>query len=124
MNLCASGFYKTPISGVDWGKSGKNEFGGSPFYYYAWGVAVAEVEVDCLTGDFMTVRADLIHDVGKSLSPMIDIGQIEGAFTQGLGLFTLEEVVYLQTGTSGRRRRSLSHLFEEVLVYPIGLRMR
>ncbi|CAD7956276.1 unnamed protein product [Amoebophrya sp. A120] len=105
INLCGRGFYATPISGVDWGKSGKNEFTGEPFYYYSWGVGVSEVEVDTLTGDFQTLRTDLIHDVGRSLTPLIDIGQIEGAFTQGLGLFTSEEVIYLQN----KDRNSASH---------------
>merc|ERR1712241_603962 len=69
-------------------------FTGDPFYYYAWGVGVSEVEIDCLTGDHTVLRTDIVHDVGQSLSPAIDIGQIEGAFMQGLGLFTIEEIVF------------------------------
>jgi len=97
VNLSGYGFYKTPINGVDWCKTEVNSFTGEMFYYYAWGLACTEVEVDCLTGDHLVLRSDIIHDVGKSINPAIDVGQIEGAFTQGLGLFTTEEVVYLQT---------------------------
>eukprot|EP00392_Amoebophrya_sp_AT5.2_P011196 g11271.t1 len=114
VNLCGRGFYATPISGVDWNKKGKNEFAGEPFYYYSWGVGVSEVELDTLTGDFQLLQTDLMHDVGRSLAPMVDIGQIEGAFTQGLGLFTSEEVVYLQSkqmspGTTAGTSRRAAH---------------
>jgi len=59
------------------------------------------VEIDCLTGDHTVVRADLVHDVGKSVNPAIDIGQIEGAFVQGMGLFTTEELSYMPDGRLG-----------------------
>lgn len=99
MPLSATGYYKTPIAGCNWTQQGVNEFVGEPFQYYAYGIACCEVEVDCLTGDHSVLRADLVHDVGKSLNPALDIGQVEGAFIQGLGLFTLEELVYSPGGT-------------------------
>jgi xanthine dehydrogenase/oxidase len=79
---------------------------GSPFNYFVSGSACSEVEVDCLTGEYQIHRTDIVMDVGKSLNPAIDLGQIEGAFMQGVGLFTLEEMVYddfgnlLTNGTS------------------------
>uniref|UniRef100_A0A8B9VYE6 Xanthine dehydrogenase n=1 Tax=Anas zonorhyncha TaxID=75864 RepID=A0A8B9VYE6_9AVES len=74
----------------------KNE--GKPFCYFSYGVACSEVEIDCLTGDHKNVRTDIVMDVGTSLNPAIDIGQIEGAFVQGLGLFTMEELRYSPEG--------------------------
>lgn len=68
-------------------------------HYYTHGSAVSEVEIDCLTGDHQVIRTDIVMDVGSSLNPAIDVGQIEGAFIQGYGLFTLEELVYLPDGT-------------------------
>ena len=65
---------------------------GSPFKYFAYGVAAAEVEVDGFTGAYRTRRVDIVHDVGDSLSPIVDIGQIEGAFVQGAGWLTLEDL--------------------------------
>ncbi|XP_057849574.2 xanthine dehydrogenase 1 isoform X2 [Cryptomeria japonica] len=87
IDLSAHGFYATPDIGFDW-KSGK----GKPFSYYTFGAAYAEVEVDTLTGDFHLREADIVMDLGNSLNPAIDIGQIEGGFVQGIGLFALEEV--------------------------------
>uniref|UniRef100_A0A8B9QN24 Xanthine dehydrogenase/oxidase n=1 Tax=Apteryx owenii TaxID=8824 RepID=A0A8B9QN24_APTOW len=74
----------------------KNE--GRPFCYFSYGVACSEVEIDCLTGDHKNIRTDIVMDVGTSLNPAIDIGQIEGAFVQGLGLFTMEELRYSPEG--------------------------
>ncbi|XP_078504361.1 xanthine dehydrogenase/oxidase-like [Lissotriton helveticus] len=71
---------------------------GTPYNYFAYGVACSEVEIDCLTGDHKNLRTDIVMDVGTSLNPAIDIGQIEGAFVQGLGLFTLEELRYSPDG--------------------------
>jgi len=89
INLSAQGFYKVPDVGYDFKtKSGPG------FSYFSFGVACAEVEVDVLTGDHQILRADIVMDVGNSLNPAIDIGQIEGAFTQGMGLFTMEELVW------------------------------
>lgn len=91
--LTAHGHYATPDLHFDW------QLGtGRPFNYYNHGAACSEVEVDVLTGDFQILRTDVVMDVGNSINPAIDIGQIEGAFVQGLGLFTLEEVVTFADG--------------------------
>ncbi|KAL8465182.1 hypothetical protein ACS0TY_034614 [Phlomoides rotata] len=87
IDLSAHGFYKTPDIGFDW-ETGK----GNPFKYFTCGAAFAEVEIDTLVGDFHTRQADVILDLGFSLNPAIDIGQIEGAFVQGLGWAALEEL--------------------------------
>ncbi|XP_054797182.1 xanthine dehydrogenase 1-like isoform X2 [Prosopis cineraria] len=87
IDLSAHGFYITPDIGFDW-KIGK----GSPFRYFTYGAAFAEVEIDTLTGDFHTREANVILDLGYSLNPAIDVGQIEGAFVQGLGWVALEEL--------------------------------
>jgi xanthine dehydrogenase large subunit len=89
IQLSANGFYKTPDIHYD-PQAGR----GRPFYYYAFGAAVAEVEVDGFTGMYGLRRVDLLHDVGDSISPMIDVGQIEGAFAQGAGWLTQEELVW------------------------------
>ncbi|XP_018423843.1 PREDICTED: xanthine dehydrogenase/oxidase [Nanorana parkeri] len=93
VSLSATGFYKTEGIGYD---PIKNE--GKPSNYYSYGVACSEVEIDCLTGDHKNLRTDIVMDVGASLNPAIDIGQVEGAFVQGLGLFTLEELRYSAEG--------------------------
>ncbi|PKA53604.1 Xanthine dehydrogenase [Apostasia shenzhenica] len=87
IDLSAHGFYITPDIGFTWA-SGK----GTPFSYHTYGAAFAEVEIDTLTGDFHTVTANIVMDLGYSLNPAIDIGQIEGAFVQGLGWVALEEL--------------------------------
>src|SRR5208282_5727982 len=87
VNLAATGYYKTPGITWDWGTSS-----GRPFYYFAGGVAVAEVEVDGYTGMSRVVRVDIVHDVGDSLNPGVDRGQIEGGFVQGMGWLTSEEL--------------------------------
>ncbi|KAF2726029.1 xanthine dehydrogenase [Polychaeton citri CBS 116435] len=89
VNLSANGFYKTPDIGYVWGPNT-----GQMFFYFTQGVAAAEVEIDTLTGEFTTRRVDLKMDVGRSINPAIDYGQIEGAFVQGLGLFTMEESLW------------------------------
>ncbi|MHA6346302.1 xanthine dehydrogenase molybdopterin binding subunit [Roseivivax sp. CAU 1761] len=87
VHLSAAGFYKTPD--IHWDRAqGK----GRPFYYYAYGAACAEVEIDTLTGENRVLRADLLHDVGRSLNPDLDRGQVEGAFVQGMGWLTTEEL--------------------------------
>ncbi|KAL0214540.1 hypothetical protein P9112_006724 [Eukaryota sp. TZLM1-RC] len=93
--ICTSavGYYKTPIKGWDFEKST-----GEPFYYYTYGSACVESEVNTKTGEVSVVRADIVMDVGDSLAPNLDIGQIEGAFVQGLGWMTMEEVVRNPTG--------------------------
>ncbi len=92
-SLSSSGFYATP--GVYFDRE-KGE--GHPFYYYAYGIAVSEVEVDLLTGKVSLLRTDILHDVGDSLNPHIDIGQIEGAFIQGMGWAILEDVKWNDKG--------------------------
>ncbi|KAL6770287.1 XDH1 [Auxenochlorella protothecoides x Auxenochlorella symbiontica] len=86
VDLSAHGFYSTP----DIGGFGSEK----PYNYFCYGAAVAEVEVDTLTGDFHVLRADVVMDVGKSLNPAIDIGQVEGAFVQGMGWSCIEELVW------------------------------
>uniref|UniRef100_A0A8C2DMD6 Xanthine dehydrogenase n=1 Tax=Cyprinus carpio TaxID=7962 RepID=A0A8C2DMD6_CYPCA len=71
---------------------------GRPFNYFSYGVAVSEVEIDCLTGSHKNLHTSIVMDVGKSLNPALDIGQVEGGFMQGLGLFTLEELRYSPDG--------------------------
>jgi xanthine dehydrogenase large subunit len=89
VQLWSSGFYKTP--GIHWDpKAGR----GKPFHYFAWGAAATEVEVDGYTGMTTIRRVDIVHDVGDSLSPLIDLGQVEGAFAQGAGWLTQEELVW------------------------------
>ena len=89
VNLSANGFYKTPDIGYVWGPNT-----GQMFFYFTQGVAAAEVEIDTLTGDWTPLRADILMDVGRSINPAIDYGQIEGAFVQGQGLFTTEESLW------------------------------
>ncbi len=86
VQLSAAGFYKTPK--IDPDKNGC----GHAFYYFAYGAAVSEVLVDTLTGEYRVSRIDILHDVGRSLNPAIDIGQIEGGFIQGVGWLTSEEL--------------------------------
>ncbi|WP_336644551.1 xanthine dehydrogenase molybdopterin binding subunit [Microbacterium sp. USHLN186] len=87
VQLFAAGYYRT--EGLHWNP---DIMQGSPFKYFAYGCAATEVEVDGFTGAYRMRRVDIIHDVGDSLSPMIDIGQVEGAFVQGMGWLTLEEL--------------------------------
>ena len=87
--LWSDGFYATP--GLSWDK---DTMQGNPFYYFAYGAAVSEVVVDTLTGEWKLLRADILHDAGTSLNPAVDIGQIEGAFIQGMGWLTTEELVW------------------------------
>lgn len=89
VSLAATGYYRTPDIAYD-PKVGR----GKPFHYFAYGGAVIEVEVNGLTGEHRLVRVDILHDVGDSLVPTIDRGQIEGGFIQGLGWLTCEELVW------------------------------
>jgi xanthine dehydrogenase large subunit len=95
--LFAAGYYKT--EGLHWDAT---VFRGTPFKYFAYGVAAAEVEVDGFTGAYRTRRVDIVHDVGDSLSPLVDLGQIEGGFVPGAGWLTLED---LRWDTSGGEHR-------------------
>jgi len=85
--LSSTGFYKTPK--IHWDRATGT---GRPFLYYAYGAACSEVAVDTLTGEYRVERADILHDVGDSLNPAIDIGQIEGGYVQGMGWLTMEEL--------------------------------
>jgi xanthine dehydrogenase/oxidase len=89
INLSANGYYRTPDIGYVWGENK-----GQMFYYFTQGVTAAEVQIDTLTGDWTPLRADIKMDVGRSINPAIDYGQIEGAFIQGQGLFTTEESLW------------------------------
>jgi len=93
VQLSATGFYRTPKIHFD-----PATFTGRPFYYFAYGVAAAEVKVDTLTGENRVTRVDILHDVGASLNPAIDLGQIEGGFIQGMGWLTTEELCYTEDG--------------------------
>ncbi|WP_254174690.1 xanthine dehydrogenase molybdopterin binding subunit [Planktothrix pseudagardhii] len=93
VSLSATGYYRTPNIDYD-PKLGK----GRPFYYYAYGAAVSEVEIDGFTGTFKLRQVDIVQDVGESLNPLIDIGQIEGGFVQGMGWLTMEELVWDEQG--------------------------
>ena len=87
--LWSDGFYATP--GLSWDRETMT---GNPFFYFAYGAAVSQVIVDTLTGEWKLERADVLHDVGRSLNPAVDIGQVEGAFIQGMGWLTMEELVW------------------------------
>jgi xanthine dehydrogenase large subunit len=87
VQLWAAGFYRT--EGLHWDSSTMQ---GSPFKYFSYGAAATEVEVDGFTGAYRTRRVDIVHDVGDSLSPLVDVGQVEGAFVQGAGWLTLEDL--------------------------------
>ena len=89
VSLSATGFYKTPD--VAWDRIAGR---GQPFYYFAYGAAVTEVVIDTLTGENRILRTDILHDTGNSLNPALDIGQIEGAYVQGSGWLTTEELVW------------------------------
>lgn len=89
ISLSATGFYKTPD--LNWDRIKGT---GRPFFYFAYGAAVTEVVIDTLTGENRILRADIIHDAGASLNPALDIGQVEGAYVQGAGWLTTEELVW------------------------------
>ncbi|MBA2340857.1 MAG: xanthine dehydrogenase molybdopterin binding subunit [Pyrinomonadaceae bacterium] len=93
ISLSATGYYRTP--NIHWNPESNT---GRPFYYFAYGAAVSEVEVDGFTGTFKLRQVDIVHDVGSSLNPLIDLGQIEGGFVQGMGWLTMEELVWDERG--------------------------
>ena len=93
VHLSAAGFYKTPK--IHWDRAAGK---GRPFYYFAYGASCSEVSVDTLTGEYRVERTDILHDVGKSLNPILDKGQVEGAFIQGMGWLTTEELWWDQAG--------------------------
>lgn len=89
VSLSSTGFYKTPK--ITWDRVNGT---GRPFYYFAYGAACSEVAIDTLTGEYRILRADVLHDCGASLNPALDKGQIEGAYVQGAGWLTTEELVW------------------------------
>jgi xanthine dehydrogenase molybdopterin binding subunit len=93
ISLSATGFYKTPDIHFD-----KTKGKGKPFHYFAFGMAVSEVEVDMLTGHYENIRTDILHDAGKSINESIDLGQVEGAFIQGVGWCTTEVIKWNDKG--------------------------
>ncbi|MBI4508266.1 MAG: xanthine dehydrogenase molybdopterin binding subunit [Deltaproteobacteria bacterium] len=99
--LFATGYYRTPNLYFD-----RATGQGKPFHYYAYGASVSEVEVDEFTGEYRVVRVDILHDVGDSLSPLVDKGQVEGGFVQGMGWVTLEELAWDASGRLATRGAS------------------
>lgn len=93
ISLSSTGYYKTPKIFYD-----RSKAWGRPFFYFALGAACAEVEIDTLTGEYQVLRCDILHDVGQSINPAIDIGQIEGGFVQGMGWLTAEELIWDNAG--------------------------
>ena len=93
VSLSSTGFYKTPKIHYD-----RATHRGRPFFYFAYGAAVSEVVIDTLTGENRVLRVDILHDVGRSLNPAVDLGQIEGGFIQGMGWLTTEELVFDAAG--------------------------
>jgi xanthine dehydrogenase large subunit len=93
IQLWSDGFYRTPKIHYD-----KTTLTGRPFYYFAYGAACTEVAIDTLTGECRVLKVDILHDVGRSINPGIDIGQIEGGFVQGMGWLTTEQLVWNDKG--------------------------
>jgi xanthine dehydrogenase large subunit len=93
IQLWSDGFYRTPKIHYD-----KTTLTGRPFYYFAYGAACTEVAIDTLTGESKVLKVDILHDVGRSINPAIDIGQIEGGFIQGMGWLTTEQLVWNDKG--------------------------
>ena len=93
IQLWSDGFYRTPKIHYD-----KTTLTGRPFYYFAYGAACTEVAIDTLTGESRVLKVDILHDVGRSINPAIDIGQIEGGFVQGMGWLTTEQLVWNDKG--------------------------
>jgi xanthine dehydrogenase large subunit len=93
IQLWSDGFYRTPKIHYD-----KTTLSGRPFYYFAYGAACSEVAIDTLTGESKVLKVDILHDVGRSINPAIDIGQIEGGFVQGMGWLTTEQLVWNDKG--------------------------
>lgn len=118
VSLSSTGFYRTPKIFYD-----REKAAGRPFYYYAYGAACSEVIVDTLTGEYKMLRSDILHDVGASLNPAIDIGQVEGGFVQGMGWLTMEELVWNDKGklmTNG----PASYKIPAVADMPLDLRVK
>ena len=119
MSLAATGYYRTP--GIHYDRTTGQ---GEPFHYFAYGAAVSEVELDGFTGQHRLLRVDVLHDVGSSLSPLIDRGQIEGGFIQGVGYLTSEELVWNahgQLSTQGASTYKLPTFSECPEVFHVAL---
>ena len=118
ISLSSTGFYRTPKIFYD-----RDKARGRPFFYFAYGAACSEVVIDTLTGEYKILRVDILHDVGASLNPAIDIGQVEGAFVQGAGWLTAEELVWndqgrlMTTGPAGYKIPAITDM-------PIDFRVR
>ncbi|XP_056157552.1 aldehyde oxidase 5 [Lampris incognitus] len=93
ISLSATGFFMGGDTLMEWEKGE-----GQPYCYFTFGACCSEVEIDCLTGDHKNIRSDIVMDVGKSLNPALDIGQVEGGFVQGVGLYTIEELQFSPEG--------------------------
>ena len=93
ISLSATGYYRTPDIHYD-----RESASGHPFFYFACGAATSEVLIDSLTGESRLLRTDIVHDVGHSINPAVDLGQIEGGFVQGLGWLTSEELKWNDRG--------------------------
>jgi xanthine dehydrogenase large subunit len=93
IQLWSDGFYRTPKIHYD-----KTTLTGRPFYYFAYGAACTEVVIDTLTGESRVLKVDILHDVGRSINPALDVGQIEGGFVQGMGWLTTEQLVWNDKG--------------------------
>ena len=104
VQLWSDGFYATP--GLHWDRA---TLKGRPFYYFAYGAACSEVVIDTLTGEHKVLRADVLHDVGTSLNRAIDIGQVEGAFIQGMGWLTMEELWWQPMDGSKHAGKLMTH---------------
>jgi len=104
IQLWSDGFYATP--GLHWDRE---RLQGKPFYYFAYGAACSEVLIDTLTGEYKVLRADVLYDVGRSLNPALDIGQVEGAFIQGMGWLTMEELWWQPLDGSRHAGRLMTH---------------
>ena len=104
VQLWSDGFYATP--GLHWDRV---RLKGKPFFYFAYGAACSEVVIDTLTGEHKVLRADVLHDVGTSLNPAIDIGQVEGAFIQGMGWLTMEELWWQPDDGSKNAGKLMTH---------------
>ncbi len=119
VSLFAEGFYRTPDIHFDLATSR-----GNPFYYFAYGAAVSEVELDGFTGQCRLIRTDILHDTGDSLSPIVDRGQIEGGFLQGVGWLTIEELLWDERGrvsTAGASTYKLPSWSEVPDVFNVAL---
>jgi xanthine dehydrogenase large subunit len=104
VQLWSDGFYATP--GLHWDRQ---RLKGKPFHYFAYGAACAEVVIDTLSGEHKVLRADVLHDVGASLNPAIDIGQVEGAFIQGMGWLTMEQLWWQPLDGSKNAGKLMTH---------------